>query len=269
MNETFDPNAYWRNRVGDDATVGVVGHRSLGVSYNEYIYQRRVDVLNELLVDLGIDATEVSLLDIGCGSGFYTEYWRHRGVSNYLGIDLSPDTVRRLTDEYPDFEFRQADVTVDAGEPDRRFSIVTVFDVFYHIVDDDKVLAAFRNIRKQLGPDAIVIVFEQLTAKDYVLRKHVRFRGRGHYRDMLAEAGLEITETRHLFNILVPPLTGYRWIDIPIAGVYKALGFFMTRVPFLGRMFGKFLYLVDRLLFRLGVKIPNNELFVLRSQQPE
>ena len=268
MNEKFDPNVYWQGRVGDDATVGVVGHRSLGVTYNEYIYRRRVDVLDALLDELEIAVPDKSLLDVGCGSGFYTEYWQHKGVRDYAGVDLSHDTIERLRGEYPDFTFNQGDITAPRGDgPDRTFDIVTVFDVFYHIVDDERLSAALVNIREQLDANGCVLVYEQLTRDDYLLRKHVKFRGRAHYQNLLADAGLEIVETRHLFNILVPPLTGHRWLDIPIAAFYKILGFPMKRIPVLGRIFGKLFYEVDRLLLRIGIKIPNNELFVLRHRQ--
>ena len=264
MNAQFDPNEYWQSRVGDDATVGVVGHRSLGVAYNEYIYRRRGDVLDGL--DMVIP--NKSLLDVGCGSGFYTEYWKHKGVLDYVGVDLSHDTIGRLRREYPDYTFRQRDITAPLGNGTvRTFDIVTVFDVFYHIVDDERLSAALNNIREQLGPAGIVLVYEQLTQDDYVLRKHVKFRGREHYRRILSDAGLEIAATRHLFNILVPPLTGHRWLDIPIAGIYKVLGYPMIKIPVLGRVFGKLFYEVDRLLHFVGIKIPNNELFVLRRKK--
>lgn len=268
MKQAFDPNEYWQSRVGVDATVGVVGHRSLGVRYNEYIYRRRVDALNALLDELDIDVSECSLLDVGCGSGFYTEYWQHKGLSDYVGLDLSHDTIGRLREEYPNFTFLQGDITKAADDrTGRTFDIITVFDVFYHIVDDERLSAAFDTISAQIEADGIVIVFEQLAKNDYVLRKHVKFRGRDHYQNLLSAAGLEIAATYHLFNVLVPPLTGHRWLDLPIAGIYKALGFLMTRIPPLGRLFGKLLYEVDRLLLRIGVRIPNNELFVLRRQQ--
>jgi SAM-dependent methyltransferase len=267
LNPKFDPNEYWQDRVGEDATVGVVGHRSLGVAYNEYIYRRRVDVLDALLDEMQIDVVNMSLLDVGCGSGFYTEYWQHKGVRDYVGVDLSHDTIGRLSDEYPDYRFRQGDITAASGDDKMRaFDIITVFDVFYHIVDDERLVAALGNIRDQLNANGLVLVFEQLTKDDYFLRKHVKFRGRDHYRKLLSDTGFEIAESRHLFNILVPPLTGHRWLDIPIAGLYKVLGFPMIRIPVLGRFFGRLFYEIDKLLLRIGIRIPNNELFVLRRK---
>ena len=38
-------------------------------------------------------------------------YWQHLGVRDYVGVDLSADTIRRLNGEYPKYEFRQADIT--------------------------------------------------------------------------------------------------------------------------------------------------------------
>ncbi|MGB5689246.1 MAG: hypothetical protein WBM45_08210, partial [Woeseiaceae bacterium] len=165
------------------------------------------------------------------------------------------------------YRFRQGDITAASGDDKvRAFDIITVFDVFYHIVDDERLVAALGNIRDQLDANGLVLVYEQLTKDDYFLRKHVKFRGRDHYRKLLSDTGFEIAESRHLFNILVPPLTGHRWLDIPIAGLYKVLGFPMIRIPVLGRFFGRLFYEIDKLLLRIGIRIPNNELFVLRRK---
>jgi SAM-dependent methyltransferase len=266
LSDTFDPNAYWRDRVGQDATLGVVGHRSLGIAYNEYIYRRRLDALGAILDGLGAAPNQQTVLDIGCGTGFYSGFWHRLGVSEYLGVDLSDATVPRLRAEFPNFRFEQMDITepiVAAGER-QHFSIITVFDVFYHIVDDAKFLAALRNIHEQLAPGGVVLVFDQLASRDYMLRKHVKFRQRDAYHSMLREAGLRIVDTRKLFSFLVPPIFGCRPVDVAVAGLYKVMGVCMNWVPPLGKLLGKALYEFDRLLLGVGLSTPNNELFVIR-----
>jgi SAM-dependent methyltransferase len=266
LNDSFDPDAYWQDRVSQDATIGVVGHRSLGLPYNEYIYRRRLDALETVLEKLGVEPDQQTVLEIGCGTGFYSGFWHRHGVSDYHGVDLSSATLPRLRAEFPDYESKQLDITEPVGEANEQeiHSIITVFDVFYHIVDDSRFLSALRNISEQLTPDGIVLVFDQLSARDYMLRKHVKFRGRDSYRSTLREAGLQIVDAHKLFSFLVPPIFGYRLIDIAIAGVYKIMGICMNFVPPLGKLLGKVLYEFDRLLRSIGLNTPNNELMVLR-----
>ena len=47
--EKFDAGAYWRNRVVSGSDLGIVGHRSMGPAYNAEIYNRRLEVLNDML----------------------------------------------------------------------------------------------------------------------------------------------------------------------------------------------------------------------------
>lgn len=269
MGDKFSPNTYWRNRVAVDATIGVVGHRSLGIEYNESIYRRRVDVLNQVLVRYDLDPDRDAILDIGCGTGYYSRYWRSKGFGQYLGIDLSDATVDRLKNEMPEYAFISADI---ADLPDdainrKHFTVITVLDVFYHIVDDERLSQALENIRARLSADGILIIFDQLAKEDYVLRKHVKFRSELSYLKLLKQAGLEVMEREKLFCLLVPPLYGRRVLDIPIGGIYKVIGIFMKAVPVLGRFLGKRMYELDNALRRRNVDIPNNEVFIVRHRQ--
>lgn len=271
MGDKFSPNTYWRNRVAVDATIGVVGHRSLGTEYNEFIYKRRVDVLNQVLVKYDLDPDRDAILDVGCGTGYYTRYWRSKGFGRYLGIDLSDATVNRLKHEIPGYAFVSADISdpPDGAINRETFAVITVFDVFYHIVDDKRLTAALENIRSRLAANGILIIFDQLTKDDYVLRKHVKFRSEASYLKLLKKAGLEIVEREKLFLFLVPPLYGRRALDIPIGGIYKVVGTCMKVVPFLGRFLGKRMYEIDQMLRRRNVQIPNNEVFIVRHRQVE
>ena len=88
----FNASAYWKDRVVSGSDLGVVGHRSMGLAYNAQIYERRLEVLNELLErHVTRSVEELRVLDIDCGSGFYTSYWAERGVRDYVGIDIQEE----------------------------------------------------------------------------------------------------------------------------------------------------------------------------------
>ena len=81
----FDAGAYWQDRVVSGADLSVVGHRSMGHEYNRHIYERRLEVLDEMLArHSGKPVADLRVLDIGCGSGFYTGYWAAQGVRDAL-----------------------------------------------------------------------------------------------------------------------------------------------------------------------------------------
>jgi hypothetical protein len=120
-----------------------------------------------------------------------------------------------------------------------------------------------------LAPNGILIVFDHLTKVDYALHKHVKFRGESNYSDILMQSGLEIVYRQKLFCFLVPPLFGRQAVDIPIGAFYKAIGVCMTALPILGRLLGWSMYELDRVLRRMNVDVPNNEVFLIRHRNPE
>jgi len=45
----FDPAGFWQERLADNvANLNDVGHRSLGMEYNAFIYRRRTESLDRL-----------------------------------------------------------------------------------------------------------------------------------------------------------------------------------------------------------------------------
>lgn len=265
----FDAGAYWRSRVVSGSDLAIVGHRSMGRAYNGQIYERRLEVLDALV---GKYATkpfeELRVLDIGCGSGFYTGYWSALGVKNYVGLDISHATIKHLSGQYLDYEFVCADVTDEQLEslPDlAQFDVVTVFDVFYHIVDDKRFANAVRNIGLLTGESGIVLIMDQLCSDRYQLSKHVVYRARQGYLGLFNQFGLDLVDNELLFHYLVPPLSGYRLIDYTAAGIFKIVGV-VVRVSdrFAGGLATR-LRRLDQRLREAGKEVSNSEMLVFRK----
>ena len=108
--KSFDQATYWRNRVSGKLGLGAVGHRSLGAAYSRWIYQPRVDVLNNLHNEAIKADSDVRVLDLGCGSGFYESYWQSRGVRHPTYVDISAQNVAALREHV---KFRGRDHFID------------------------------------------------------------------------------------------------------------------------------------------------------------
>jgi SAM-dependent methyltransferase len=265
----FDAGAYWRNRVVSGSDLGVVGHRSMGLAYNAQIYERRLEVLNEMLErHVTWPIQELRVLDIGCGSGFYTGYWAERGVRDYVGIDISTATISHLSKQYPDFNFINADITENevgglAGQ--KPFNLITIFDVFFHIVDDDRFANAVRHIGRLTAGSEFVFVTDQLQPKRYQISKHVVYRDRNAYVDLFDRSGLELIDNELLFHYLIPPLSGYRMVDFSVAGVFKLAGFIVRMSDRLARWVAVRLRHVDNRLRSSGRRVSNSEMLIFRK----
>ena len=260
----FDQAAYWRDRVSGITGLGAVGHRALGVTYNQWIYQRRIDVLNDLCdQDLSI-VPQTRLLDLGCGTGFYVPFWQSQGVRCLVGVDVSAQNVSALRQLFPQCRFFEADLAQSNRACIGEFEIITLFDVLYHLVDDNAAAAALGFASRHLAVDGRLLIFDQLLGRSYSLRKHVKFRGREEFKDMLGAHGLQIEREVPLFFLLEPPIFGNRLIDCLVASSYFVAGLCFRAIPSLGALAGKWAYRADTALDKRGAKIPNHKLYIAR-----
>jgi SAM-dependent methyltransferase len=75
-----------------------------------------------------------TVLDVGCGSGYGTNYFKSRGARSVIGGDMSPEAVTYAGKHYQDPDLRF--LVLDAERlpfPDNSFDIVTSFEVIEHV----------------------------------------------------------------------------------------------------------------------------------------
>lgn len=268
-NKNFDAGAYWQERVGADADLAVVGHRAMGAVYNGEIYARRIDALESMLErHVRKPPQQLRVLDVGCGSGFYTHFWQAKGVRDYVGADISARAIEHLSDTYPGYQFVRADVTEFLPELIHSigpFDVITVFDVLYHIVDDLRVDAAVENIAALVAPGGRLLIMDQLCKRDYQVSRHVKYRHRDTYLSMFDRSALTLVDSELLFHFLVPPITGVRAIDLAVAAVFKVFGLLLRVSDRLAAWSASKLRRLDSRLRARGTTVPNSELFVFAN----
>ena len=264
----FDQRDYWRKRLSTRVDLSTVGHKSLGEHYNQYLYARRLEVLQRAVALHKIDPRSSAVLDVGCGSGFYTRLWADLQARAYTGIDLSERAIAALSVRYPAYRFVCGDITdrgfvLEGGA----FDVVTLFDVLYHITDNTRATKALENITAILKPDGTLFLFDQLSrTDDYQLRSHVKFRSHRQFESMLATARLQVVGRYPLFSILSPSIRGVPAIDLPVCSLYAAVGVVMHRVPRFGALVGRAALEFDRLMLdKLKLRPSNGELIVLQK----
>lgn len=91
------------------------------------------DVLVESLRNLPDIRPGMSVLEIGCSSGFYSEVMDIAGLQlNYAGCDYSPAFIKLAREKYPDLAFTVGDATA-LSYPDQSFDIVISGCCLLHI----------------------------------------------------------------------------------------------------------------------------------------
>jgi SAM-dependent methyltransferase len=96
-----------------------------------------------------------TVLDIGGGTGVYTEWMGELGHSAHL-IDLTPghiDTARQLRQRLASAEVGDAR---QVGRPDASADAVLLFGPLYHLTERDDRLLALREARRVLRPGGVM-----------------------------------------------------------------------------------------------------------------
>jgi ubiquinone/menaquinone biosynthesis C-methylase UbiE len=92
---------------------------------------------------------EVSLLEIGCGSGYYKEVFDRisRTAVTYSGIDYSPAMVARARSRYPEAHIQRMDATA-LTFPDGAFDVAFNGVSLMHILDWRRAVAESRRVAR-------------------------------------------------------------------------------------------------------------------------
>jgi 2-polyprenyl-3-methyl-5-hydroxy-6-metoxy-1,4-benzoquinol methylase len=200
-----NPKLFWERRLSEKFDITGVGYANLGPAYNINIYQARIDALNKAIRKLDINFSGRNLLEIGCGTGYFTNFCKEQNVKSYTGVDITEISVNSLSEEYPDYHFLQADI----GEKDiplhGQFDIILIADVLYHIVDDTRFSMAIQHVSNLLIPNGVLIISDLLTHNSYDTFEHCKWRSISEYKFELSKDNLEIIHIEPIFFLLSPP----------------------------------------------------------------
>jgi SAM-dependent methyltransferase len=221
---TYRPREFWEDRLSRQFDLRGTGETGLSLAYNRACYRLRGLVLDRALSEAGMDPRGRSVLDVGCGTGFFTEYYLERGAA-VTGLDIAAVSIERLRTRFPAARFLLADVSeASLGET---FDIVNAFDVLYHITDDARWEAALRGIAAAVAPGGLLL-FTDRFARFRQIADHNRARTLPTYKEVLEPAGLGFERryaTQFLLNQELGPFRFLnRWPGLLLAVDRLVLG---------------------------------------------
>ncbi len=153
----YDAERYWGDRFSHYRfSLRGSGHEGLSEEENEAAYARARRVLGSAFDALGIDLSTVDVLEVGPGSGAFTRFLADRGVTSYLGVDVTDVLFADLSAQHPEYTFQRLDVT-ETPIPGT-YDLVLLIEVIQHIVDDERLTGAFGHILTALRPDGTLLV---------------------------------------------------------------------------------------------------------------
>jgi len=213
--EAYRPDEYWEQLVGRRFDLREVGYPELSLAFNRTMYAAMASSTRRGLRRLGVDAARVSrarVLDVGCGVGFWVDFWAGMGARDITGVDLTRASTERLAERYPEFRFEQRDI----GEPVPdgmlgAFDFVSVMSVFNHIPDPARWETALENVGRMLRPGGVLVVMDPMLrhtwrGADYDAASNGRVRSIGRHAEALGRVGVDVELVLPTVSLLMNPV---------------------------------------------------------------
>jgi SAM-dependent methyltransferase len=202
----YDAGKYWKERFSKGLTIAQTGHSGFSAGYNGYMYALKRRSLELAMRRHKIAVKGKSVLDVGCGSGFFLDFYARKGAGHLAGIDITEASVNAMREKFPSGSFFRMDACGSREPLDGTFDIVNVFDVLYHIIDDGAFGRAIANIGAWSDKGSWIFITDSLDPSKSAA-DHVRYRNPETYSPRLENSGIEIVETAGLFNFMGRPLS--------------------------------------------------------------
>ena len=206
---SYEPRQFWEQRLREHFDLRGTGETGLSLAYNRACYALRREVLERALREAHVALAGASVLDVGCGTGFFTNFYLERGA-RVTGIDIAAASVERLAAEFPEARFVRADV----GEEEiaERYDLVNMFDVFFHITDDWRWEFAMRNVAGAVSAGGVLVYTDVFSPSASELA-HNRTRPLVRHLDILQASGFKLLRMYPTHVLLNHDLGPFRFLN--------------------------------------------------------
>ena len=256
--KNYNPKDYWEERLLKRFKLSGVGHFGFSEYYNKWLYKAKIRTFKKALLSQQIDIRNRVVCDIGCGTGFFVDFYKFQGAKDIVGIDITSISIENLKRKYFEYHFIEEDISSYSlvSKINRKFDIINAFDVLYHIKDDKAFKRAIANISGLTKENGLIFISDLYESKkDIDVAKHVKFRNKGIYKAILKENDAEIIAIYPLYYLLNRLIFGrVKLVDLQKMGLS------------LDNLFAPIYYHLDRVL--LSPKRNNLNLIVAKKVKP-
>jgi SAM-dependent methyltransferase len=260
---SFQPSAYWEERLRANFDWKGVGFTSLGRNYNRWMYRLRRKVFLRAAHSIPLKWEAARVLDIGSGTGFYIGLWKQLGAQSVAGCDLTDFAVQRLRQAYPDEKFIQLDIGEKLQcEPGETCDAISAFDVLFHIVDDSRYRQAIQNIHAMLAEGGWFLLSDLFVHNETKRSEHMVARSLDDVERTLTSAGFRIVSRKPVFALMNEPLD---CSNRTYVFLWKAFSRVIRTSDLVGYLAGACLSPLDLYLTTVMHESPTTEIMICRK----
>lgn len=178
---------HWEDRIDEKDRYSSVGISGLPDNVNRYRKEALFDVIEQVFRDEKLDPSDLSVLDAGCGTGIYSEFYARKGAQ-VSGIDISETAIQKIR-EYNIPGVYEKSTLNDIPFSDGEFDLAHAFSVLYHIVDDTEWRQSLQELERVTKPGGYLLL--RIGWVDETDRKsdHLKHRSRERYKKRLIDEG--------------------------------------------------------------------------------
>jgi SAM-dependent methyltransferase len=170
----YAADRYWADRFRQHGTsLRGPGHEGRSESENQQEYARAALEFEGACRQSNLDLSGARVLEVGCGTGYYTRLLHGAGVTEYTGLDITDVLFAMLQREFPLFRFVQADIC--RGPIDGLFDVVVMIDVVEHIVTESDLDQAACNLSTLLKADGVLLLSVPVPSSALTRAFYLRF----------------------------------------------------------------------------------------------
>jgi ubiquinone/menaquinone biosynthesis C-methylase UbiE len=258
----FDPQQYWNDRLTGRFDLVGVGDISQTVNYNKWSYKVTAYVLTKIFAGCLEKRSNKSVLDIGSGTGFIIDLWS-KMTTSITGVDIAEIAIEKLTRKYPAVVFKQC----NAGAEELPFATgsfgcCSAASVLYHIVDDEQLFNALKEINRVLEPGGYFIFSDNFIHSKSLHVTHQKCRTLEDYEKLVKRAGFEIESRQSNYVLFNDPVDSQNRFVKKLWAINTG---YSRKYKWFDKIIWPLLYPIELLLTNIVKESPAQEVMVCRA----
>jgi SAM-dependent methyltransferase len=198
---SYKPKKFWNELLTNSFDLRGVGHYRMSNEENLSMYEKKKKILTgEMLKSQVLVSPNTSIIEIGVGVGYWTEYFFSLGAKNYTGNDIAEISITKLRQKYLNYKFLLGDIS-EISLPEKTYDLGVMIDVTQHITDDERFAKAMDNLWKSLKRGANLIITMWDPAKNVYIANKLRLNRIEKPRGLEAYLSIFGTGARVLSNV--------------------------------------------------------------------
>ena len=271
---TYVPEKYWEGLLQKHFDLKGVGYPNLSIAFNQCLYRAMQNSMDRGLKRLRHSRQTLSrssVLDAGCGTGFWIDFWKAKGVKEIVGMDLTHASISHLSKRYPKLNFERRDISkpIDTRWV-HAFDIISAMSILHHIPSQDEWRQALLNLGRMLKPGGYLVIMDPILkyrwwGKPFASDSTGRPRTLSEHLTILGETGVTLHSLIPTVVILANPVDTkgkleFRFLERWWSFLYQVA----SRERWMRNTSWLF-YSLDRLFFRLNYMPTSKIMFCQKS----